>query len=196
MYGAALYRLRAEDFGELRHHDGISPAWPIELRRDGAVLHARRALLPGARRARRGPDRAAGQRAVPVPGGVARAADPEARRRPRGARPPPVPRALRGDARRERTCRSARACAATTATGSRASCTPSPTPRCWACGPRSSTPTSSCWIDSEAVRLEHQRRRHRGHRRHGRARRRAARRVSGDIVVVVAAARPTRRGCC
>ncbi len=25
MYGAALYRLRAEDFGELKHHDGISP---------------------------------------------------------------------------------------------------------------------------------------------------------------------------
>ncbi len=29
MYGAALYRLRAEDFGELQHQDGISPAWPI-----------------------------------------------------------------------------------------------------------------------------------------------------------------------
>jgi choline dehydrogenase-like flavoprotein len=29
MYGAALYRLRREDFGEIRHHDGISPAWPI-----------------------------------------------------------------------------------------------------------------------------------------------------------------------
>ena len=29
MYGAALYRLRQEDFGELKHHDGISPAWPI-----------------------------------------------------------------------------------------------------------------------------------------------------------------------
>jgi choline dehydrogenase-like flavoprotein len=29
LYGAALYRLRAEDFGELRHHDGLSPAWPI-----------------------------------------------------------------------------------------------------------------------------------------------------------------------
>src|SRR5271154_6786042 len=29
LYGAALYRLRAEDFGELKHHDGISPAWPI-----------------------------------------------------------------------------------------------------------------------------------------------------------------------
>jgi choline dehydrogenase-like flavoprotein len=29
MYGAALYRLRREDFGELREHSGISPAWPI-----------------------------------------------------------------------------------------------------------------------------------------------------------------------
>ncbi len=28
-YGAALFRMRAEDFGELRHYDGISPAWPI-----------------------------------------------------------------------------------------------------------------------------------------------------------------------
>jgi choline dehydrogenase-like flavoprotein len=28
-YGAALYRLRAEDFGVLRHKDGLSPAWPI-----------------------------------------------------------------------------------------------------------------------------------------------------------------------
>jgi choline dehydrogenase-like flavoprotein len=30
LYGAALYRLRKEDFGELRHHDGISPKWPID----------------------------------------------------------------------------------------------------------------------------------------------------------------------
>jgi choline dehydrogenase-like flavoprotein len=28
-YGAALYRLREQDFTELKHHDGISPAWPI-----------------------------------------------------------------------------------------------------------------------------------------------------------------------
>jgi len=28
-YGASLWRLRAEDFGELKHHGGISPAWPI-----------------------------------------------------------------------------------------------------------------------------------------------------------------------
>ncbi len=29
MFGAALFRLRREDFGEVRHYDGISPAWPI-----------------------------------------------------------------------------------------------------------------------------------------------------------------------
>src|SRR5262245_6369503 len=29
MFGAALYRLRQKDFGELRHYDGVSPAWPI-----------------------------------------------------------------------------------------------------------------------------------------------------------------------
>src|SRR5512132_1547637 len=30
MFGAALYRLRKQDFGELKHYDGISPAWPID----------------------------------------------------------------------------------------------------------------------------------------------------------------------
>src|SRR5262249_19597276 len=29
LYGAALYRLRPGDFGELRHVDGMSPAWPL-----------------------------------------------------------------------------------------------------------------------------------------------------------------------
>lgn len=29
LYGAALFRLRKEDFSELKHHDGVSPAWPI-----------------------------------------------------------------------------------------------------------------------------------------------------------------------
>jgi choline dehydrogenase-like flavoprotein len=28
-WGSVLYRLRREDFGELQHVDGISPAWPI-----------------------------------------------------------------------------------------------------------------------------------------------------------------------
>ena len=29
VYGAALFRLRERDFGEVRHHGGISPAWPL-----------------------------------------------------------------------------------------------------------------------------------------------------------------------
>jgi choline dehydrogenase-like flavoprotein len=29
MFGAALFRLRREDFGEVKHYDGISPAWPV-----------------------------------------------------------------------------------------------------------------------------------------------------------------------
>ena len=29
MYGAALYRLRPEDFGTVQHIDGISPGWPL-----------------------------------------------------------------------------------------------------------------------------------------------------------------------
>ena len=28
-YGAALLRMRKQDFGQVRHHGGISPAWPI-----------------------------------------------------------------------------------------------------------------------------------------------------------------------
>jgi choline dehydrogenase-like flavoprotein len=30
VYGAILFRLRERDFGEVRHHGGISPAWPID----------------------------------------------------------------------------------------------------------------------------------------------------------------------
>ncbi len=29
LYGAALYRLRPQDFGEIQHMDGLSPAWPL-----------------------------------------------------------------------------------------------------------------------------------------------------------------------
>ncbi len=29
VYGAALLRLREQDFGEVRHQDGVSPAWPV-----------------------------------------------------------------------------------------------------------------------------------------------------------------------
>ncbi len=29
VYGGSLYRLRLEDFGELQHEEGVSPAWPV-----------------------------------------------------------------------------------------------------------------------------------------------------------------------
>jgi len=29
MYGAALFRLRKEDFGEVRHYEGVTPGWPV-----------------------------------------------------------------------------------------------------------------------------------------------------------------------
>ncbi|MGH7803331.1 MAG: GMC family oxidoreductase N-terminal domain-containing protein, partial [Candidatus Binatia bacterium] len=31
-YGAALIRMRERDFGEVRHHGGLSPAWPVGYR--------------------------------------------------------------------------------------------------------------------------------------------------------------------
>ena len=87
------------------------------LRRHGAVLHAGRAALPGARRARRGSDRAAGERALSVPRRLARAAHPAAVRRPR--RRPACIRSTRRAAScsTRRTCRSARACGATNCDG-------------------------------------------------------------------------------
>ena len=52
------------------------------------------------------------------------------------------------------------ACAAPPATASRASCTPSPTPRCSPCARRSSTPTSRCSRNAEARAAGDQRERH------------------------------------
>ena len=66
LYGAALYRLRAGGLRRAapprRHLTRVAD----RLRRDGAVLHGGRAALPGARRTRRGPDRAR-RPARPIP---------------------------------------------------------------------------------------------------------------------------------
>ena len=81
LFGATLDRLRREDFGEQRHYDGISPAWPIGYDEMEPYYTQAERLYQGARRARRGPDRAPAS--GPVPGGLARAAHPAARGRPR-----------------------------------------------------------------------------------------------------------------
>ena len=85
MYGAALYRLRPQDFGELQARRRPVAGLAGVVRRLRALLHEGRVALPGARQPRRRPDRGALEQAVPVAGGVARAAHPAARRRPRNA---------------------------------------------------------------------------------------------------------------
>ena len=97
--GARLRRAQAPR----RHLAGLAD----RLRRARAVLHPGRGALPGARRPRRGPDRAAGLGAVPLPAGLPRAAHPAALRRPGRGRAAPVPLALRHHARRGRARRSA-----------------------------------------------------------------------------------------
>ena len=141
LYGAALYRFRKEDFGELRHHGGVSPAWPISYE-DMEPYYTKAEQLYQVHGAR-GEDPTEPPASAPYP-------FPAVSHEPRiqqlsedfaAAGPAPLPRALRRDARRGRTCPTARACAARPATASPAWCTPSRTPRCSACGPRSSTPT-------------------------------------------------------
>ena len=70
LYGAALYRLRKEDFGELRHHDGLSPAWPISYDELEPYYTQAEHLyqVHGARG--EDPDRAAGQCAVSASAGL------------------------------------------------------------------------------------------------------------------------------
>ena len=146
------------------------------LRRHGAVLHAGRAALPGARRTRRGPDRAAGERALPVPRGLARAAYPAAVRRPRQGRAAPVPRAVRGPARRGATCRSASCVRCDNCDGFPCLVHAKSDAEVIAVRPAIEHPNVTLLTDAEAVRLEMQR------RRHGRDRRGGQRTVArGDV---------------
>lgn len=46
VYGAVLLRLREQDFGEVRHYDGISPAWPLSYA-DFAPYYTRAEQLYG-----------------------------------------------------------------------------------------------------------------------------------------------------
>ena len=74
------------DFGELRHNDGISPAWPLGYDVFEPYYTRGRGAVPRARPARRGPDRTLVQRALRLSAGPARAAHPGAERHPGSAR--------------------------------------------------------------------------------------------------------------
>ena len=93
LYGAALYRLRREDFGELQHHDGLSPAWPISYD-DLEPYYSLAEQLYQVHGARgEDPTEPPASAPYPVPRALARAQDPAALRRPRRRGLPPVPRA-------------------------------------------------------------------------------------------------------
>ena len=57
LYGAALYRLRPQDFGELNHVDGVSPAWPLTYDDFEPWYTKAEWLYQVHGNARRGPDR-------------------------------------------------------------------------------------------------------------------------------------------
>ena len=95
-YGAALFRLRPQDFGEIRHHGGISPAWPIDYEDlEPYYTQAEHLYLV---HGRHGEDPTEGHASAQYrsPAGAARATHPAAERRPGEAGPAPVPPADRG----------------------------------------------------------------------------------------------------
>ena len=110
------------------------------LRGPRALLHAGRAALPRPRRARRRSDGAAGERAVPAPGGEPRAAHPAALATIWRAWACGRFTSRSASCSTSRTRRRAGASAARPATASRASSTPSRTPR-WSAWTRRSRST-------------------------------------------------------
>ena len=95
----------AEDFGELQHHDGISPAWPISY--DDMEPYYTRAEQLYEVHGDRGedPTEPPASAPYPYPGAVPRAAHPAAVRRPGAGRLPPVPRARAASLLERRPCR-------------------------------------------------------------------------------------------
>ena len=101
-YGAALFRLREKDFGEMRHHGGISPAWPISYDDMEPYYTPGGTPLPRARRARRGSDRSAVKLSLSVSGCGPRRAHSTSARRLQSLGLQSVSRSARRHARRKR----------------------------------------------------------------------------------------------
>ena len=164
------------------------------LRRAGAVLHRGRAPLPGARRARRGSDRAAGERAVPAtpPSATSRASsscsDDFAR-----ARAAALPPAARHHAGRAEPARRAAASAAPPATATRAWCNAKSDAQVVCVDPALEYPNVTLLTNAYVARLETSasgREVTRGASWSGTA---SGRRYTADIVVVVLRRHQLRR---
>ena len=154
LYGAALYRLREEDFGELDHHDGSSPAWPVGYDEFEPYYTQAEQLyqVHGAR----GEDPTEPHASAPYP-------YPAVSHEPRiqqlsddlaaaGLHPFHAPCGVMLDEARH--AATAAACAARRATASRAWCTRSPTPRCWRSGRRWRIANVTLLTGTRALRLE------------------------------------------
>ena len=102
LYGAALYRLRPGDFGELTPRRRRLARLAADLRRIRAVVHEGRVAVPGPRPPWRGSDRGILEPAIPLPRRQPRAPDRADGRRLGQGRLPPVQRALWHSARRGR----------------------------------------------------------------------------------------------
>ena len=173
LYGAALYRLRAEDFGELRHHDGISPAWPIAYDEMEPYYTLAEQLyeVHGARG--RGPDRAAARarRTRSPPSATSRASSSS----PTTSRPPGSGRSTRraacGCSRRDMAFSHCVRCA--TCDGFPCLVHAKSDAEVLGVRPALEHPNVTLVTNAEAVRLETNAERHDGHRRGRRPRRRA-----------------------
>ena len=100
LYGAALYRLRPEDFGDLPHIDGLSPAWPLTY--DDFEPYYTKAEWLYQVRGNHGEDPTEGHcsKQYPWPAVSHEPRIPAARRRLAVWGIPPVPRAVRDPVRR------------------------------------------------------------------------------------------------
>ena len=144
LYGAALYRLRPQDFGEIHHIDGLSPAWPLTYD-DFEPWYSEAEWLYQVH-GNAGEDPTEGHRSKPYPW-------PAVSHEPRiqqlsddlaGGRLPPVPRRRAASCSTRRIEPRARASAARGVTVTHAWSTPRPTPRRSPCGRCSTCRTSRC----------------------------------------------------
>ena len=144
MYGAALYRLRPQDFGEIKHVSGISPAWPLSYD-DFEPWYSKAEQLYQVH-GNGGEDPTEGHRSEPYPWPAVshepRLQEISTTSWPRAATTRSTRRA--GSCWTRRTGPRAPASAAPGVTATRAWCTPSPTPRSSRSGRCSAAPTSPC----------------------------------------------------
>ena len=144
LYGAALYRLRPADFGEIKYSDGVSPAWPLSY--DELEPYYTRAEWLYQVHGDHSEDPTEGPASKQYRWPAVTRTSPGSSRSPMTWRPPAITRStLRAEScSTRRTGPPVPASGAPGVTVIRAWCTPRPTPRPSRCGHCSASPTSRC----------------------------------------------------